>query len=248
MPRNASWDFRDQIAVVTGGTRGIGAAISMSLLRAGAEVIALYRDNTEAADEMREQAGAAAKQLTTVQLDVSDYREVDAFYQRLEGPLHILVNNAAIRRDGLLGMMAVEDWTEVIEVNLNGVFNMCKFAVRRMMSSRDGRIINISSPSGAFGIPGQSNYSATKAGVTGLTRALAREIAGTGITVNSVQPGLIDTDLISDLSAMVIEQMKRDVPMKRLGTAEEVADAVMFLASDQARYITGATLNVAGGI
>jgi 3-oxoacyl-[acyl-carrier protein] reductase len=241
-------DFAGQLAVVTGGTRGIGAAISQGLLVAGAHVAAIYEKNEESATALRQRCEAHGERLTLHRLDVSDHHAVQAFYASLDGAVQILVNNSGIRQDALLGLMAKESWDRVLAVNLSGAYHMCKFAVRAMMSGRYGRIINVTSPAGSFGFAGQSNYAASKAGLVAMTRSLAREVATKGITVNCVSPGFILTDLIKDLPLEKLAFFKSEVPMGRFGTPEEVAAAVLFLASREASYISGSTLGVTGGI
>lgn len=241
-------DLSGQRAVVTGGTRGIGAAISRALLDAGAEVHATYCDNTEAAETFRDACPEALRErLHLAAFDVTDLDAVAAFFKKL-GKLEILVNNGGIRRDALLGLMPIDAWRRVLSVNLDGVFYMCKHAVRAMMRSRYGRIVNVSSPSGRFGFPGQANYAASKAGLEGLTRSLAREVATRGITANCVSPGFVLTDLIRDLPEKLLKKMKDDVPMQRFGEPEEIAAAVLFLVSREASYVTGSVLDVTGGI
>ena len=236
--------------MVTGGTRGIGAGISLALLQAGAEVCATYHQDAAAAAAFVARCPEADRErLTVAPFDVSDPDAVAAFFKGLSGQgLQILVNNSGVRQDALLGLMSLDVWRRVLSVNLDGVFYMCKHAVRAMMSARYGRIVNISSPSGRFGFAGQSNYAASKAGLEGLTRSLAREVATRGITVNCVSPGFILTDMIKDLPEKLLTRMKQDVPMKRFGEPHEVAAAVLFLVSREASYVTGSVLEVTGGI
>lgn len=244
-------DFQNQTVIVTGGTRSIGAAMSQAFLERGARVIATYFGNDEAATRFRESVCDFQDRLHIVKFDVGDYDAVASFFRDYPdrfGTLEILVNNAGIRRDAVLAMMRREDWERVLDVNLGGVFAMCKFAVPIMMGSRYGRIINITSPSGKFGFEGQANYAASKAGMVALTRSLSKETAKRGITVNCVSPGFIETDLLADLSESLRNSYKKSIPMKRFGRPEEVASAVLFLASREASYITGATLEVTGGL
>jgi 3-oxoacyl-[acyl-carrier protein] reductase len=185
------------------------------------------------------------------QCDVADHQQVKKFYQQVEeefDTIDILVNNAGIRRDSLLALMDSKDWQQVIDVNLTGSFNMCKQAVLLMMKQKYGRIINITSPVAHLGFAGQANYAASKAGQIAMTKCLAKETARKKITVNCVSPGFISTDLLSDLSAEQLATYKNLVPMRRFGTADEVAHAVLFLASQQAAYITGTVLEVSGGL
>jgi 3-oxoacyl-[acyl-carrier protein] reductase len=239
-------DFTGQRVIVTGGTRGIGLAISEAFLSAGAEVIATYAGNAAAAEAMRNKH---PERLKLHQFDVGDAVAVEAFWKSIEGtPVQVVVNNAGIRKDQIVGMMPVEDWRRVMAVNLDGTFYMSKQAVMAMSRQRYGRIVNITSPSGELGFAGQANYSASKAGQVGMSRALAKEVAKRNITVNCVSPGFIDTELLSDLSAEQKAAFLESVPMKRFGTGAEVASAVLFLASKAASYVTGSVLEVTGGI
>jgi len=241
------FDFKDQRVIVSGGTRGIGAAITQGFLAAGAQVTATYTSNTEAAESFQ-QSLRDPEQLKLAQFDVSDYDAVEAFFEGLEAAPQVLVNNAGIRKDQIVGMLPAADWKRVLEVNLDGTFYMSKMAVRAMSRQRYGRIISITSPSGELGFPGQANYAASKAGQVAMTRSLAKEVARRKITVNCVSPGFIDTELLADLSEEHKKGFLQMVPMQRFGTVEEVANTVLFLASKQASYITGSTLHVTGGI
>jgi 3-oxoacyl-[acyl-carrier protein] reductase len=192
-----------------------------------------------------------ADRLDLQQFDVAKYEEVERFYKYVEekhGGFEVLVSNAGIRKDSVLGMMKEADWRDVINVNLNGNFNMCKFAVMAMMRKRYGRIIITTSPMGKHGSEGQSNYAASKAGQVGLVRSLAKEVATRGITVNCISPGFIATEFIGDLTEKVQQAYQSLIPIRRLGKADEVAACVLFLASKEASYVTGATLEVAGGL
>ena len=241
------FDFKDQRVIVSGGTRGIGAAITQGFLAAGAQVTATYTSNTEAAESFQ-QSLRDPEQLKLAQFDVSDYDAVEAFFEGLEAAPQVLVNNAGIRKDQIVGMLPAADWKRVLEVNLDGTFYMSKMAVRAMSRQRYGRIISITSPSGELGFPGQANYAASKAGQVAMTRSLAKEVARRKITVNCVSPGFIDTELLADLSEEHKKGFLQMVPMQRFGTVEEVANTVLFLASKQTSYITGSTLHVTGGI
>lgn len=243
------YDFTDSTVIVTGGTRSIGRAISELFINAGAKVIATYVGNTEAAEKFKDEVGS--DRLFIEKFDVADYSAVEAFFTTFAekyGTLEILVNNSGIRRDSVLAMMSEDDFTRVLDVNLGGVFNMCKFAVKEMMLNRYGRIINMTSPSGKFGFEGQSNYGASKAGMVALSRSLSKEVAKRKITVNCVSPGFIDTDLISDLPENLVKEYKSGIPVKRFGKPEDVAHAVAFLATPESAYITGSTLEVTGGL
>jgi 3-oxoacyl-[acyl-carrier protein] reductase len=237
-------DYSDQRVIVTGGTRGIGAAISDAFLAAGAEVHALYASDTATAQTFAE----SRPQLRLHQVDVSDYAAVEKFYGALEGPPQVLINNAGIRRDAIVGMMKQEDWRRVLEVNLDASFFMAKFAVQAMSRQRYGRIVNIVSPSAHLGFHGQANYAASKAGQIAMSKSLAREVAKRNITVNCVSPGFVDTELLADLDQEKKKEFLALVPMGRFGEPREVANAVLFLASRDASYVTGAVLEVTGGI
>jgi 3-oxoacyl-[acyl-carrier protein] reductase len=244
-------NFTGQKAVVTGASRGIGRAISQALLDQGATVIGLYGGNTAAADEFAASCGAAADRLQLHRVDVSDYQAVEAFYQQVEeqfDTIDILINNAGIRRDGILAMMAEQDWRQVLDVNLTGGYIMAKFAVQLMMKQKYGRIVFITSPMGHLGFAGQSNYAASKAGQVGLMKSLSKEVAKRKITVNCVSPGFIATDLIDDLDTSQLNAYKKMVPARRFGTPQEVADAVLFLSGKNAAYINGSVLEITGGL
>ncbi len=243
--------FTNQKVVVTGASRGLGRAISLAFLSAGAQVIGIYGSNSDAARDFAEECNQFGDRLQLHQCDVADSRQVEEFFRQVEDELDtidILINNAGIRRDGLLALMDSKDWQQVIDVNLTGTFNMSKQAVLLMMKQKYGRIINITSPVAHLGFAGQANYAASKAGQIGMTRSLAQETARKKITVNCVSPGFIATEFLDDLNAEQLAAHKKLVPMRRFGTAEEVAAAVLFLASRQASYITGAVLEVNGGL
>ena len=248
------FDFNSQTALVTGGTRGIGRAIAEAFLRAGASVIATYAGNEDAAAAFRAANASHAERLTVRRCESQNYEQAELLYKDLEkshpngGGIDILVNNSGIRKDSVLAMMKPEDWHAVLSVNLTGTFNMSKFAVLSMMRKRYGRIVNITSPCGEFGFAGQANYAASKAGQVGLTRSLSKEVATRGITVNCVSPGFIATDLIKDLPENLREQYQAQVPLKRFGEPADVANAVLFLATKEAAYITGTVLEVTGGL
>jgi 3-oxoacyl-[acyl-carrier protein] reductase len=243
--------FIEQKVVVTGASRGLGRAITLAFLRQGATVIGIYGSNSEAATAFARECDQFGDRLQLHQCNVADSRQVEAFFRQVEEEfevIDILINNAGIRRDGLLALMDSKDWQQVIDVNLTGTFNMSKQAVLLMMKQKYGRIINITSPVAHLGFAGQANYAASKAGQIGMTRSLARETARKKITVNCVSPGFIATDLLDDLSPEQLAAHKNLVPMRRFGTAEEVANAVLFLAGRQSSYITGAVLDVNGGL
>ena len=245
------FDFSQQTVIVTGGTRSIGRAISEAFLKAGARVIAIHTGTNDSVNKFISENEKYGDKLITEALDVSNHENVKSFfdsYSERFGELHILVNNAGIRRDSALVMMPRDQWDHVLSINLGGVFNMCKHAMRLFTSARYGRVINISSPSGRLGFDGQSNYAASKAGMEALTKSLSKEVAKRKITVNCVSPGFIATDLISDLSEDKVKEYQSMVHLKRFGTPEEVASAVLFLSSKESSYITGITLEVTGGL
>ncbi len=244
-------DFTGQTVVVSGATRGIGRAIAAKFINAGANVIGIYACNSDAAALFSEEFKQYASRFELLKCDISQEAEVTALFGMIEKKyqaIDILVNNAGVRRDAVLAMMQTEQWQEVIDTNLTGTYFMAKQAVLLMMQHKYGRIINITSPVAHLGFPGQANYAASKAGQVALTRTLAKEVAKKKITVNCVSPGFISTDFINDLSKEQLDVYKKMVPMRRFGTPEEVADAVLFLAGSQAAYITGAVLEINGGL
>jgi 3-oxoacyl-[acyl-carrier protein] reductase len=239
-----------KVALVTGGTRGIGLAVARSLADDGASVVVSGRDpgRLESAAKELETSGASVLAVAADAGKREDAdRLVDAAKERF-GRVDVLVNNAGITRDQLLVRMKDDDWDQVLDTNLRGVFLMTRAAGKVMMRQKSGRIINISSTAGAMGNPGQVNYSAAKAGVIGLTKASARELAHWNILVNAVAPGLIETDMTAAISAEARETLMQQVPLKRIGSAREVAEAVRFLAGEGAGYITGQVIHVNGGL
>jgi 3-oxoacyl-[acyl-carrier protein] reductase len=246
-----NFDFKDQTVIVTGGTRGIGRGVTEAFLNAGAQVIATYRSDTSAAQEFQKSNATHKDRLHIRQFDVSKPDDVVAFFKDVEEnfkQFEILVNNSGIRRDSVVGMMSIEDWDAVIHTNLTGTYHMSKLAVQQLMRQRYGRIINITSPIGRFGFAGQANYAASKAGQEAFTRSLSKEVASRKITVNCVSPGFIDTDFIADLPEDQKKQYLSQVPVKRFGTVEEVARAVLFLADRDSAYVNGAVLEITGGL
>lgn len=243
--------FDNQTVIVTGGTRGIGACIAKTFIDAGAIVIATYSGNDEAANAFKESLEEKSPRLHLRKFNVSKFNEVERFFESFEkdfGELQVLVNNAGIRKDQIIAAMEEAEWDRVIDTNLKGTFNMTHFAVKLMAQKRYGRIINMSSIGGKLGLAGQANYAASKAGQIALSLSVSKEVAKRNITINNVCPGFIETDLISDLPEEQIKEYKAQVPMKRFGKPEEVAHAVMFFASKEASYITGAALDIAGGL
>lgn len=240
-----------KIALVTGASRGIGRQIALTLGAKGAAVIVNYNGSAARAEEVVKEIEAAGGTAKAVQCDVSDFQSCAKMMADIlseYGRLDILVNNAGITRDNLLMKMSEEDFDGVINTNLKGVFNCIKHISRQMLKQKGGRIINISSVSGVLGNAGQANYCAAKAGVIGITRSAARELASRGITVNAVAPGFITTEMTEVLSDSVKAAAAEQIPMKKFGETRDVAEAVAFLASDEAKYITGQVLCVDGGM
>ena len=245
------YDFKGQTVIVTGGTRGIGKAIAESFLKAGAKVIVTYSTNEAATAQFKQDNSQFAENIDIQKLDVTKYEEVEKFFKYIDtkyGSFEVLVNNAGIRKDSVLAMMKESDWHDVLNVNLTGIFYMCKFAVMSLMRKRYGRIINISSVMERYAFEGQANYAAAKAGLSALTKSLSKEVATRGITVNCVSPGFIATELIQDLPDKLHESYLAKIPLKRFGSTEEVAACILFLASKEASYVTGSTLEVTGGL
>lgn len=234
-----------KVAIVTGGTRGIGGAISEALHQVGYKVAATYAGNEKAANEFSSKTG-----IPTFKFDVSNYESCKEGVAKIEealGPVAVLVNNAGITRDSFLHKMSPQQWREVLTTNLDSVFNMCSVVINGMRDRGYGRIISISSINGQAGQMGQTNYSAAKAGIIGFTKALALEVANKGITVNAIAPGYVDTEMVRAVAPEILEKIVAKIPAKRLGKPEEVADAVLFLASDKAGFTTGATFSMNGG-
>ncbi len=243
--------LENKIAVVTGAGRGIGRGVALALAREGATVIVNYNGSKERAEEVVSEIENNGGKAEAIQCDVSNFEQAKEFYGNVVkeyGQIDILVNNAGITRDKLIMAMSDEDFSSVIQTNLAGTFNGIKFVTRPMMKKRSGRIINISSVSGVIGNPGQANYSASKAGVIGLTKTAAKELASRGITVNAIAPGFIATDMTDALPDNVKEEAQKMIPLGGFGKVEDVAEAVVFLASDRAGYITGQVLCVDGGV
>jgi 3-oxoacyl-[acyl-carrier protein] reductase len=245
------FELNGYAAIVTGGARGIGRAIAVALADAGADVLITYKGNTAAADAVVAEIIAKGRKAIAMQADAADpdaavavvAKAMEAF-----GKVDLLVNNAGITRDTLILRMTPEQWPEVIDTNLSGAFYMTKAAVKEMLRAKSGRIVNITSVSGQAGNAGQANYSSAKAGMIGLTKATAREVASRGITVNAVAPGFIVTELTADLPEAIKEGVKSATPLGRFGEPNEIAAAVIYLASREASYVTGQVLGVDGGL
>jgi 3-oxoacyl-[acyl-carrier protein] reductase len=243
--------FEDKVALVTGGSRGIGAAVARRLGAEGAKVAVNYAGSEDAALAVCADIQDGGCEAEAFQADVSDPQAcqdlVDTVIDRF-GALDVLVNNAGITRDGLLVRMSQEDWQQVIDTNLTGIFSMTKAAARPMMKARSGAIVNMTSVIGLVGNAGQANYAAAKAGVIGLTKSVARELAPRNIRVNAIAPGFIETDMTAELSEKIRETVRAEVALGTLGTPEDIAAATAYICSDEARYVTGQVLAVDGGM
>lgn len=243
--------LKDKVAIVTGGTRGIGRAIALKLADQGANIVINYRNSDKEAEALKAILEEKGVKVLTVKCDISNFEDSKNLMDKCKevfGKIDILVNNAGITKDTLIMRMKEEDFDNVIDVNLKGTFNCAKHASAIMLKQRFGKIINMTSVVGIAGNAGQVNYAASKAGVIGLTKSLAKELGSRGITVNAVAPGFINTDMTASLSEKVKEEASKNIPLKRLGDPEDVANLVGFLASDAANYITGQVINVDGGM
>ena len=244
-------DFTDQIILVTGATRGIGRGIAEAFLNAGGTVIGVYSGNEDAAKLFAQDNAEHSARLTLHKCNIANEADTIALFSKIEkdfSRLDVLINNAGIRKDAVLALMDSEKWQQVIDVNLTGTFLMSKQAVLLMMQNKYGRIINITSPVARLGFSGQANYAASKAGQIAMTKTLAKEVARKKITVNCVSPGFIATDFIDDLPKEQLAEYKKLVPIRKFGSVGDVANAVTFLAGKSSSYITGATLEVTGGL
>jgi len=241
--------FKGRVALITGGIRGIGAAIGKRFLQEGAQVVVTYSQDQDQARKFQDELGAAKAKVH--QADASDFDQMRALFDQIIerfGRLDILVNNAGIRRDNLVMFMSEAEWHDVLRVNLQGTFICCKLALKPMIAQRWGRMINIVSPSGIMGRQGQANYAAAKGGVASFTKSLAREVGKLGITVNAVSPGGIDTNMTRSLPEKILAELKQAIPLGYFGQPEDVSGTIVFLASEEASYITGQVISVDGGL
>jgi len=240
-----------KVALVTGGTRGIGRAILLALCREGAECVFTYTRNHELAESVVKELQGVGRRALSVQLDVRDFEGAKLLVERAKsefGKIDILVNNAGITRDKSLMMMSREDWSEVIDTDLTGVFNTSRASIITFLKQKSGNIVNVSSMSGIHPLPGQTNYAAAKAGVIGFTKSLAKEVAPYNIRVNAVAPGFISSDMTAALDEKYKKRLNEVIPAGRFGTPEEVAEVVLYLLCDESRYITGEVVQIDGGL
>lgn len=244
-------DNTTRVALVTGGSRGIGRACVLALARDGFDVALCYRSDDEAARQLEKEVGELGVRVMSRRTDVADGAAVRSFVEEAEdalGPVDAAVTAAGITRDNPLVLMDDNQWRQVIDTNLDGVYHLCRAVVFSMMKRRTGAVVNISSVAGVYGHAGQSNYSASKAGIIGFSRSLAKEVGRSGVRVNAVAPGFVDTDMVAQMSEKARKDVTRSIPLRRMGRAEEVADLVAYLVSDKAAYITGSVLQIDGGI
>jgi 3-oxoacyl-[acyl-carrier protein] reductase len=241
----------NKVAIVTGGSRGIGRSIVVALCREGADCAFTYTKNSDAAESLAQEVRRIGRRAMPFQVDVRDFEGTKTFVESVKkelGSIDILVNNAGITRDKSLMMMSREDWSDVIDTDLTGVFNTTRACIITFLKQKSGNIVNISSVSGIHPLPGQVNYAAAKAGVIGFTKSLAREVASYNIRVNAVAPGFVETDMTGSFGEKQREKAMAMVPLNRFGTEEEVAQTVFFLVSDASQYITGQTIQIDGGL
>ena len=246
-----SQTMEGKVAVVTGASRGIGKAIAVKLASKGATVVINYNGSRERAEEVKNEVESAGGKAVIIQCNVADFDACKEFIETVikeQGRIDILVNNAGITKDGLIMKMKEEDFDSVLNVNLKGTFNTIRHSARQMLKQRCGKIINISSVSGILGNVGQANYAASKAGVIGLTKTMARELGSRGITVNAIAPGFVDTEMTEVLSEEIRENACKQIILGRFGKPEDIANTAVFLASDKADYITGQVISVDGGM
>lgn len=237
--------------LITGGSRGIGRACVARMAAEGGKVAFVYQSNQQAADELVAQLTQSGHDVRAIQADVRDSARVHELVNQLVDQwqrLDVLVNSAGIVRDGLMGAMTADQWTDVVETNLGGTYNFCHAVVQQMMYQRAGSIVNLSSTAAEFASRGQANYAASKGGIDGLTRALAKELAPRKVRVNAVAPGMIETDMSAAVRGLASDQITKAIPLRRIGQPEEIANVVAFLASDEASYLTGQVIRVDGGI
>jgi len=243
--------FKDNSAIVTGGTRGIGRAIVLMLAKEGADVAFTYLKSSKDAESLKSEVEKLGRKCLALQIDVRDFPKAQELVEKTKeafGKLDILVNNAGITKDKALMLMSQEDWQDVIDTNLGGTFNVTRNAIITFLKQKSGRIVNITSISGVAGLARQTNYSASKAGIIGFTKSLAKEVGAYGVRVNAVAPGFIETDMVASLKDEHKEALKKMIPLARFGSAEEVSRAVKFLLSDAASFITGQTIIIDGGL
>jgi len=244
-------EFKGKIVIVTGGSRGIGRACALSFAQEGANIVFTYNKSVDEAAKLKKEITGSGVECLDIQVEIRDYeqcRKVVEETMKKFGKIDILINNAGIIRDKALLMMLQEDWKDVLETNLGGVYNMSRAAITTLLKQKAGCIINMSSVSGIIGLPRQTNYSASKAGIIGFSKALAREVAGYGIRVNVVCPGFINTDMVGTLKEEFKTAMLGKIPLQRFGEPQEVAKVCLFLASEKANYITGQTIKIDGGL
>jgi len=244
-------DLKNKIAMVSGAARGIGRGIALELAKEGANISFSYVSSVKEAASLEKELVALGVKAKAFQVDIKDFEAVKAWVDETKttfGGLDLVVNNAGIIKDKALAMMDIQEWHDVINTNLDGTFNLCRAAIITFLKQKNGNIINITSVSGMVGLPRQTNYSASKAGIIGLTKALAKEVAAYGVRVNAVAPGFIETDMLKDLSDDFKAKILEHVPLARMGRVEEVAKVVKFLASDESKYLTGQTIVVDGGM
>ena len=240
-----------KVALITGATRGIGKQIALTLAKEGYDIAINYRKENEDLENTKKELAEIGVEVLAVQGDVSNYEDCERFVKQVIekfGHIDVLVNNAGITRDSLLIRMKEEDFKQVVDINLGGTFNVTKNVISYMMKAHSGRIINISSVVGVAGNAGQTNYSASKAGIIGFTKSLAKEVASRNILVNAIAPGFIETDMTGVLKEEIRNEIAKNIPVKRMGSAQEVAKVVKFLASEDSSYITGQVINVDGGM